>query len=229
MSVELADTRAHPMDEKLREANHRISNHLALVVSMVRMQASAVAKGPASISRDEARALLEEAAGKITTVGQLHRWLAETPQEGEVRLDDYLIKSCASLIHALGFGARVTIAQKLGGGCIVSPEQAQQVGLIVSEILMNAAKHAHPTGMQAQMLIDCHRTAAGRIEITISDDGIGLPEGFDNETGGGVGFRLIRALARSLDAELAIESDSLGLSFRILLPARGADVAVAAR
>ena len=228
MSVERIDHPTPHHEDKLREANHRISNHLTLIVGMVQMQSSALAKGPATISRDEARALLDETAGKITTVGQLHRWLAETPGDSDVELGNYLIKSCAALLHALGFQSRVTLAQKITGDCRVTPEQAQQIGLIVSEIIMNSAKHAHPTGLRAQVLIACHHDDKGRVSIEVSDDGVGLPEAFDKENDGGVGFKLIRSLTQSLGATLDIESDALGLCFRVTLPARGEGLAVAA-
>ena len=60
--------------------------------------------------------------------------------------------------------------------------------------------------------------ADGRVLLTIADDGVGLPENFDLKKPGGVGFRLIRSLADGLKADLAIESDSLGLAFRLKLP-----------
>jgi two-component sensor histidine kinase len=87
---------------------------------------------------------------------------------------------------------------------------------------MNAVKYAHPSGVGTQIHIDCSRAADGSTVIEIGDDGVGLPEGFDPQTDGGMGLRLIRALARGLGAKLKIESDSLGLSFFLTLPSGGA-------
>ena len=56
--------------------------------------------------------------------------------------------------------------------------------------------------------------------IEIGDDGIGLPEGFEESRDGGAGFKIIRTLAQNIGAELKIQSDDLGLSFRITLPRR---------
>ncbi len=63
----------------LREADHRIANHLSLLAGMVQAQAGAVGRGPASLTRDEVRGLLQAAAGKIVSVGHLHRRLAYQP------------------------------------------------------------------------------------------------------------------------------------------------------
>ena len=91
---------------------------------------------------------------------------------------------------------------------------------------MNAVKYAHPSGVPVQMSIDCSRGADGNVVLEIADDGVGLPEGFDAERDGGVGFRLIRSLASQLGAKLEIESDSMGLAFRLRLPAAVSPVEV---
>jgi two-component sensor histidine kinase len=83
---------------------------------------------------------------------------------------------------------------------------------------MNAVKHAHPTGLPISFEIACTRSKDGGLVLEVGDDGIGLPEGFDTATDGGLGFRLIRALADKLNARLAIESDALGLQFRLRVP-----------
>jgi two-component sensor histidine kinase len=95
------------------------------------------------------------------------------------------------------------------------PEQAQYLGLLLNEVMINALKHAHPTGLPVQLEICCERRANGRVTIVIADDGVGLSEA---ENANGVGFKLIHALAKSLNAELRIESDSLGLTLILTLP-----------
>jgi two-component sensor histidine kinase len=202
--------------DRLREANHRIANHLTVIVGMVQRQAARLAKGPRSPERDEAVGTLRDAASKIVMVGHLHRRLAAHPHADDVDLASYLIESCTDLTESLSTG--VHLAQRLDAHCRVTPEQAQQIGLMVSEIVMNAAKHAHPAGLPVQISIGCHHGRDNRILLSIADDGVGLPEGFDAKRSGGTGLRLIRSIAASLDADLDIESDSLGLSFRLLLP-----------
>ncbi len=201
-----------------KEANHRISNHLSLIASMVQVQASSVARGPEMLSRLEVRSLLRETAGKISSVAHLHRKLAEQEQTDQIELGGYLIESCAILVSSLALKERVGFVQQIEANCFVSPQQAQAIGLIVSEVMMNAIKHAHPTGIPVQMRLACRRLAKAGLEIEIEDDGVGLPENFDYKTGGGVGFTLIRSLASTLNAALTVESDSLGTSFRMRIP-----------
>jgi len=215
--------------DMVREANHRISNHLSLLASTVQVRVAALARGPDMLSRDEVYAMLRETAGKIVAVGHLHRRLADQPGRHLVNLGDFLIEACATLVSSLSLGGRVHLVQRLTANCNVTPEQAQHVGLIVSEIVMNAVKHAHPTGLPVQISLACRSEPDGRMTIEVGDDGVGLPEGSDGKTAGGVGLKLIRSLARALDATLRIESDSLGLTFLITLPPQIHSIAVAAR
>jgi two-component sensor histidine kinase len=91
--------------------------------------------------------------------------------------------------------------------------------LILCEIFINAMKYAHPTGVPLIMVVDCEPSADGRLVLTISDDGVGLPEGFQPEQNGGMGFKVMRSLAAEIGGELQILSTHLGLSFRLSLPA----------
>jgi two-component sensor histidine kinase len=68
-------------------------------------------------------------------------------------------------------------------------------------------------------VVGCEPAADGRLVLTISDDGVGLPDGFIPGQHGGMGLKLIRRLAEEIGADLQIQSTQLGLSFRISLPA----------
>jgi two-component sensor histidine kinase len=204
--------------ELLHETNHRIANHLGLLVAMVRTQINGIGKGPQVLSRDAAREMLQATAGKLVSVSYLHHRLSEQPQLDGIVLSRYVVDLCATFVSTLSLGSRVHFVHKWAGDCRLTADQAHYLGLIINEILINALKHAHPTGLPVQIEIRCDQRSDGRMAIAIGDDGVGLSE--DNSvSAGGVGFNLIRALTKSLNAELKIESDSLGLTFVITLPA----------
>lgn len=205
-----------PTGDLLREANHRISNHLALLTAMVRSQINGIDRGPEILSRTAAKEMLVATTGKLVSVSRLHHWLSERTHVESIFLSEYLVDLCASLVSSLGLSKRVYFVHKWMADCRISPEQAQYLGLLINEVMINALKHAHPTGLPVQLEIRCERRANGRVTIVIADDGVGLPE--TNIGAGGVGLKLIRTLAKSLDAELRIESDSLGLSLILTLP-----------
>lgn len=200
------------------EVNHRVANHLTLLANLVQSQASQVAKGPDSYSRDDVHGLLREVAGKVIGVGQLHRRLVAMRPDEVMDLGDYLIESSHGLVKSLALEGKVGIVHRLDTRCVAKTEQVQTVALIVGEIIMNAIKHAHPTGLPVEIAIYCTRNAAKRIVVEVGDDGVGLPETFDVRKDGGTGLKLIRQLAAMISADLDIQSDSLGTRFHLILP-----------
>lgn len=203
---------------RIQEANHRIANHLSMLVSMVQLQMSLLDKGPEQVSRDHAQRLLRETAGKLLSVGHLHRRLSSHPTRDEVDLGDYLVESCQNMIGALSLGG-VIFTGKFDRDCLISATRAQAVALIASEVTLNAVKHAHPTGIAVQISLSCEKGNDGDIIVEISDDGVGLPEGYDPAKKRGYGFTVIHSLAQTAGAQLDMQSSDLGLSFRLrLLP-----------
>ncbi len=202
---------------RVQEANHRIANHLAMLVGMVHLQMSHLGKGADVISRDQAQSLLRETAGRLLSVGHLHRRLSTHPARDEIDLGDYLVESCQHMISALSLG-RVVFSGKFDKECFTTADRAQAIALIVNEIMLNAIKHAHPTGIAVQISLSCEKTKGGELVIEVSDDGVGLPEGFDVSKQRGYGFTVIHSLAKSARADLSLQSSDLGLSFRFRLP-----------
>ena len=97
-------------------------------------------------------------------------------------------------------------------------ENIVPIALIVSEMVTNAVKYAHPAGVAGRIDVGCQRDG-NSIIVEVADDGVGLPENFDVLEGGELGFRIVRALAGQLDARPIFDSDTLGLRFLLLLPA----------
>ena len=104
-----------------------------------------------------------------------------------------------------------------GDGCI-DPRRALHAGLITAELLTNASKYAHPTGLPVKVKVHCETKDDGSFVVEVMDDGVGFPENFDPSTDGGLGFQLMRALANGLNAELQFEHDSLGVCARLVKP-----------
>jgi two-component sensor histidine kinase len=213
----LASSQSHA--DLLAEANHRIANSLSLLVGMVRMQGASVKKRSEPYSPAEVRHLLDGVAARITAIGQLHRSLSQTCSNGIVSLKPHLHDVADALVAALSSPDQHVRVTHSGGDCMVMMRQVQPIALIMSEIFINAMKYAHPTGVPLAMTVDCNVSGDGRLVLTISDDGVGLPEGFDAGKNHGMGFRVMHSLAAEVGGELQIQSGNMGLSFRLSLPA----------
>ena len=208
-----------PHTDLVAEANHRIANSLTLLVGMVRMQASSVGKTSHPYSNAEIRLMFDGIAARIATLGQLHRMLALLPGEGTFSLNPHLREVCSVLVTAFSSEQQEVHIDHHGSECLVLTKYIQPITLIVCEALTNAMKYAHPAGVPVNMAVTCEARAGGTLVITISDDGIGLPEGFNIATDGGIGFQIIRALSAEIGAELDVRSDNLGVTFRLAVPA----------
>lgn len=205
-------------NDRLSEAQHRIANNLALIAGYTRLQATSVDRAGGGLDARDVAILLEEVAARIETVGSLHRTLSDAPAAEAVDLGQHLAAICASLSQTLSFAGEVTFSHRYQAGCLVRPDQATPLALIVSELVTNALKYAHPTGVAGRITVGCRMEGPGRLVVEVADDGVGLSEGFDPATGGGLGFRVIRGLARQLRARLSFESEGVGLIVRVSLP-----------
>ena len=212
------DPFAHPHLDLAAEANHRVANSLTLLGGLVRMQAKAAGHTDKSFSNAEVRLMLDGIAARVATLGQLHRLLAHMPADGAVAINSHLRDIGANLVSAFSSEHRPVSIEHRGGDCLVLTRHVQSITLILCEILTNAMKYAHPSGMPVKISLLCEASAKGGLEVTISDDGIGLPEGFDTLKDGGLGFQIIRALTAELGAKLDVFSDNLGSTFRLSVP-----------
>jgi two-component sensor histidine kinase len=201
------------------EANHRIANSLALLAGLVRMQGASVKKKIKHYSAADVCHLLDGVAARIATISQIHRILSRGHLDGVVNLRPHLEEITEALSIALSSPERQVRVVHLGGDCLVLTRHVQPIVLILCEIFINALKYAHPAGAPLIMVVDCESAPNGRLMLTVSDDGVGLPEGFVPEKDGGMGFKVMYRLADEIGGELKILSTHLGLSFRISLPA----------
>lgn len=200
------------------EANHRIANSLALLAGLVRMQGASAKKKVGSYSSAEVCHLLDGVAARISTISQVHRILSHGHADGVVNMQPHLKEITDALATALSSSEQQVRVVHSGGDCLVMMRHVQPIVLILCEIFINAMKYAHPAGAPLIMLVDCEPALDGRLILTISDDGVGLPEGFMPEKDGGMGFKVMYRLAQEIGSELKVLSTHLGLSFRLSLP-----------
>jgi two-component sensor histidine kinase len=186
---------------------------------MVRMQAASVRRNPVAMSPAEVRLMLDGIAARINTISQLHRLLSHVPTDGVTNLKPHLQDVTKALVAALSSEDQQVRVEHGGSDCLVLMRQVQPIILILCEVFINAMKYAHPAGVPLVMTVDCRAANDGRLVLTISDDGVGLPEAFNPASHGGLGFKVMRSLAAEIGAEFQIETSNLGLSFRVSMPA----------
>jgi two-component sensor histidine kinase len=162
----------------------------------------------------------DEIIRRIERLGDLHRRLSCSDDATD--LAKYLRNIAQSAVASVDLLNRTHLKFEIAEDCIVPGRRASLVGLAVNELVMNAIKYAHPSGISGQLLIGCSRRGDA-IVVDVADDGVGLPEGFDPMTEGGFGLKLVRSLADQLKAQLDFADTGIGLHARLTIPARIGD------
>ncbi len=202
----------------LEEANHRIANHLSMLAAFARLKAVEMAHQSSGEPESEAvQLLLESIRAQIEAIARLHRSLAANGQRSSAELSEHLHDVCAPLASLLT--GRIELIEDFETGRRATPDQILPLTQIVSEAVTNAVKHAYPPGRVGRIVVRSRQPRHGGIVVEIADDGPGLPAGFEATSGAGLGLRLMRALAQQLGASIAFESQGVGLTVRVTLPA----------
>lgn len=180
------------------ELQHRVSNNLQLISSLLQIQATKVRDPDAVRALDEARC-------RVATLGRLHRML-HNPAEQEVDLADFLRELCRDVIDAAGAGhVDWTVAAE---PVRISHDRLVPTALIVTELLNNALEHAFPDGRRGHINVALQPSADGDgFCLAVRDDGAGLPDSFRLEEQTSLGLRIVRTLAAQVGGTLTMESD----------------------
>ncbi|ABD89068.1 sensor histidine kinase [Rhodopseudomonas palustris] len=178
-----------------REMSHRVKNSLTSVVGLLRVQA----RGSDSVDVKNA---LENAAMRVASIAEVHDHLWRGSKVGFVDLSDFVGHLCKNLQNS----APEHSIQCYSDSIIISADKAIPLGLLVNELVTNAVKYAYVDG-PGVIRVDA-REINGHLIIEISDEGLGLPDGFDiNHPRKTLGFRVINGLVRQLVGELNISKN----------------------
>ena len=184
------------------ELQHRVGNNLQMVGSLLAMQARRVAAGPA-------REAVEEAARRVRLVGKIQRTLYG-PQGAQRSLSAMLDSLVADLVNT-GHGAAMTVRLDVRRDALLLAEQAIPVALIVSEAVSNALEHAFVLGDAGSIIVrvDVQDLGGGEtVQITVEDNGRGLPSGFSLAASESLGLKIARSLAAGLGGTFAFGEEA---------------------
>jgi two-component sensor histidine kinase len=193
-----------------READHRIKNSLQLVISVLRVQRGRV-------HDPQAVALLDEALARIAAVAEAHAALQRSPDLRDAEAGR-MLEELAGFVGRLD--PAVTIRCARSGDTRLEVERAIPLGLLVTELLTNAVRHAYPGRAGGVVELRVAGREDGALEVTVSDRGIGMGEA---PSPGSLGRELVRAMAAKVGAEVATRSmPGAGTEVTLRIP-RGAE------
>lgn len=180
-------------DATIREIHHRVKNNLQTVAALLRLQAR-------RIESDRGREALEEAVRRVGSIAIVHETLSQNLDE-RVEFDEIADRVLA-MVAEISPGK--VVGRRTGRFGILDAEVATPLSMVLTEILQNALEHGFREGDRGTVEVSAVRggsTKEARLLVTVQDDGIGLPEGFDPHRSGNLGLQIVRTLVEGSWAE----------------------------
>lgn len=184
----------------LQEVQHRVANSLQIIASVLMQSARRV-------QSEEARGHLQSAHHRIMSIAALQKQLALN-SSGDVELGSYFNQLCQSLgASMIADPDRISLVVKADNS-IVDADISVSLGLIVTELVINALKHAFPDERSGIITVE-YRSSGRDWMLSVIDDGIGMATG-DNAPKAGLGSGIVEALAKNLRGEIELSDSSPG-------------------
>jgi two-component sensor histidine kinase len=182
-------------DLLLEEMQHRVLNSLQIIASIILMKAR-------TVKSEETRLHLQDTHSRVMSIATLQEHLRAPGIGGSIDLMPYLTKLCEAVATSMIGDTRPISLKVCGDGGSTGPRQAECLGLIVTELVMNALKHGS-TGDRTDGRITVEYDAAGtNWKLSVADNGMGRPDGVFAQVKTGLGTSIVKALAHQLGAQV---------------------------
>jgi two-component sensor histidine kinase len=203
-------------DVLLREMEHRVANSLQIIASILMLKAR-------TVTSEETRQHLQDAHQRVMALAAVQEHLRPSERHDEIEIGPYLSRLCESLAASMiGDRRPISLQVLVNGGTAVSAK-AVSLGLIVTELVINALKHAFPKDRQDGRVAVSYQIDGSDWKLVVSDNGIGKPDAAAGPAKGGLGTALVKALAQDLDAKVEVVSGPGGVNVSLThaaLPSR---------
>jgi chemotaxis protein methyltransferase CheR len=192
----------------LREMRHRIANSLQIIASILLLKAG-------SVSSEETKNELRAAHQRVMSVAAVQSHLNTSEGIEQIEMGPYLTKLSAGLASSMvGPKQHIEIVAAASEGTLPT-SHAVSIGLIVTELIMNAIKYAFPKARASARIRVTFEKAKSDWKLTVADNGVGRLRSKDSEDSTGLGTALIGALAKQLNAQISETSSRKGLTVNV--------------
>lgn len=197
----------------LQEIQHRVANSLQIIASVLMQSARRV-------QSEETRGHLHDAHHRVMSIATLQQQLA-TSQLEDVELRTYFTQLCQSLGASMIRDHDQLSLEVSADDSSVNADTSVSLGLIVTELVINALKHAFPGDRSGKILVDYHSHGQDWT-LSISDDGVGTPKSLADAKPG-LGSSIVEALANQMDAVVETQGANPGTIVSIVHTAAATD------
>jgi len=192
----------------LREIHHRVKNNMQLIISLLRLQAD-------KIEDKKYADLFKEGENRIRSMSLIHEKLYQTQDFANINFGEHIESLVDGLFVSYGIDANKVSLNIDIKDVSIDLENAIPCGLIINELVSNSLKYAFPQGREGKISIAFRPFNEDELELTVSDDGVGISEDLDIEQTDTMGLTLIKLLAgHQLDGEIDLDRTG-GTQFNI--------------
>ena len=182
----------------IQEINHRVKNNMQIISSLLSLQAN-------HTSSDEAAEILKESRGRVKSMAMIHEKLYHSSNLSRLNMAEYLNNLVGDILRSYS-----SVSSKVSSNVDVDDiylniNTALPMGLMVNELVSNSIKHAFPEG-EGNISIKLEYDGEKYI-LTVSDNGIGLPEDVDPFESSSLGLKLVNSLSIQLEGDLSVLRD----------------------
>jgi len=192
-------------DVLLEELEHRVGNSLQIIAAIILMKSRMV-------TSEETRIQLQDAHKRVMSVAAVQKHLHATGVSGPVEMAPYLTQLCDSLKTSMIGDYRPTTLKVASDVGAVTSREAVSLGLIVTELILNALKHAFTDDRIDRQIAVGFAIAGTNWKLSVADNGIGAPVGVFAQAKSGLGTSIVNALAQQLEARVDVVSSPQGTS-----------------
>ncbi|MGA1843240.1 MAG: histidine kinase dimerization/phosphoacceptor domain -containing protein [bacterium] len=183
----------------LREVHHRVKNNLQIISSLLKLQAERV-------QDENLKRVYQESKGRISSIALVHEILYHSEDLAEIDLRQYIIYISRNIFKIFGVLAKDIDITVDVHDINLGINQAVPIGLVLNEIISNSLKHAFSESGKGEIRISAHTNGDGAIELTVNDNGKGIPDGIDYHNAKTLGLRLIKGLVEEqLKGEIILQ------------------------
>jgi two-component sensor histidine kinase len=192
----------------LEELQHRVANSLQIIAAIILMKSR-------TVTSEETRLHLQDAHNRVMSVAAVQQHLHVAGTGGAIEMAPYLSKLCASLTTSMISNDRPIKLEVISDGGSVTSREAVSLGLIVTELVLNAVKHAFFKDKFDHLITVAYDVAGTNWRLSVADNGIGKPAGGVPQAKPGLGTSIVNALAEQLDARIEVSSGPLGTTVSV--------------
>ncbi len=194
-------------DATIREIHHRVKNNLQTVAALLRLQAR-------RMDIPAGRVALEEAVRRVGAIAVVHETLSQAFDEN-VDFDDVTDQLTRLVTEVASRGVPVR-TRRTGSFGAISSDAATPLAMVFTELVQNAVEHAFDEDRGGLIEIHCARDGDALL-LSIEDDGMGLPAGFDLDLAPSLGLSIVSTLVGELGGQLSLGPRVAGGGTRVVV------------